>query len=980
MRAHSGLFIRPIRVCASIGLPLSLLAALSAAQSPTYSTFTGFTTSTSVDGQGGWIATNPAWDEEVVDKGGGELVWRVSNAVTSGSFGDQPFAPASDLYAGEAGSTHSLDAAGPVTNRFYASFDISSVTGAPQPGLDVTVSPDDGSGKRQSFLSIEDNGAGIDLEFYDTQGNHPVSNQNGGFVSTDVITGLSYAGVHNIAFDITFVDGNIVDGGGFVYGNDIVKIFVDGVLVHTGTTWESYWWTTTEGQVPPSIQAIDTLLFRLSTPGPGSLSGNGYYIDNVLVSTKCPTDFQGFETDISGWDIFSSPIYFPTRVPSGTDGIPSASGGWHAVASATAGEIPAGNWGGYGGNCGCPSSRCAFAAFPPHGYTTSVDVYLDMSGGFPTDTRFDYSSAINQPDGTHRRDFIFNAGFYTAGDATLPGTGSDRFIVSASNNSGQPPWNPGALPIAITTTGWYTFEQRFYSTAGNVLAVDMIIKDSLGTLVNQWTRSNPTDIIGSTVAGNRYGWFPTNGFDDLAFDNARRFEGGDAELALDVADCQDDAFPGTSGYQIVVELQMLNLTSLVTGFQAFVDYDMGSLSYEGALSSYTGAPFSQHFSSANQADSGSLALDGNVGFSPGTPTDADAVLASLVFTVLTPDCSPSNLILFQTGGSFPTEVSYAGLPLATALTDPAPFTLDDTPPTIGTNANISQPADAQVGGGCDSAVVTFSAPLASDDCTISPSVVCVPPSGSSFPVGITTVTCTATDACLNTAFSTFDVEVTPTNLFTVDVVLTGVTGPVTRCIYFATDGCAPDNIELSFSGFPATFSGDVELPCGALSSLCAKDEQHTKWDTSALALAGTKYATVTPLVLVGGDSDNDGDVDINDVTLFITQYGGLAASGGCPWDGLTRDTDFNDNGLVGSEDYTFLTAAWLTSSSCACPFTGPGGPHTISALPAQRIVTTTLDLEADLDKNGFVDYRDVRRFEQRHGLPDTLSTAMKTRR
>ena len=52
--------------------------------------------------------------------------------------------------------------------------------------------------------------------------------------------------------------------------------------------------------------------------------------------------------------------------------MPSASGGWHAIGSASAGEVPAGNWGGYGGNCDCASTRCAVSEFPPHGYTTSV--------------------------------------------------------------------------------------------------------------------------------------------------------------------------------------------------------------------------------------------------------------------------------------------------------------------------------------------------------------------------------------------------------------------------------------------------------------------------------------------------------------------------------------------------------------------------------------------------------------------------------
>ena len=41
---------------------------------------------------------------------------------------------------------------------------------------------------------------------------------------------------------------------------------------------------------------------------------------------------------------------------------------------------------------------------------------------------------------------------------------------------------------------------------------------TLGT----WVRSDPTDIIGTTVGGNRYGWFVQNEIDDLAIDNSQR--------------------------------------------------------------------------------------------------------------------------------------------------------------------------------------------------------------------------------------------------------------------------------------------------------------------------------------------------------------------------------------------------------------------------------------------------------------------------
>jgi len=221
---------------------------------------------------------------------------------------------------------------------------------------------------------------------------------------------------------------------------------------------------------------------------------------------------NGFETDISGWDVFGGG-FNATRVSSGTNGITSSAGGFHAE-TATA----AGNWGGYGFNAGCASTGCAAGAFQD--YKTSVDIFLDLGGGWADNTRFDFSSAINRPDGNHRRDFIFNAAFFGSGDATGPGAGTDRFVISASNNS-QPgsayAKNPDKAPIAIDASGWYTFMHRFYDDGG-VLAVDMTIMDSGNNAVNSWTLSDPTDLIPAEIGGNRYGWFAFNEFSVLAFD------------------------------------------------------------------------------------------------------------------------------------------------------------------------------------------------------------------------------------------------------------------------------------------------------------------------------------------------------------------------------------------------------------------------------------------------------------------------------
>jgi hypothetical protein len=692
------------------------------------------------------------------------------------------------------------------------------------------------------------------------------------------------------------------------------------------------------------------------------------YRAGMTTTFGCTEDayFNGFEVDTFGWNVFTSPTFDMTRVASGTNGITSASGSFHGEA-----VISAGNWGGYSGVCGCSSSTCAgpVSTFPTGGYVTSIDIYLDVGGGFANDTRFDFSSAINDTTGVHRRDFIFNGAFLDSTDVTPPGAGVDRFVLAASNNSPGFPQG-GVDPVAITATGWYTFQNRFYDAGAGVLACDFMIFDSSGTLVAFWTRSEASDIIGTTVGSNRYGWFSNNDFLFLAFDNAFRTTGPtEGELAVSAADCQDDA-NAAAGYQIEIELEMLSLTGLATGFQAFVEYDAGVLLYRGDLSTYTGSPFSLHISPVLQADDGRLELDGSAGFGdPGTASDA--LLATLVFDVI--GCGSTVPANFEVAGSFPSVLSFLGAPFSTTLTDATAVSLDDTPPVLaGTPADITQAADA---GSCADAVVSWTDPTATDICDPSPTVVCSPASGSLFPVGTTMVTCTATDACGNESTSTFDVTVTATNLVDVVVELSG-SDPASRCIRFGMDSCSATADEtLSFIGSsPAIATTTVEVPCGVWTKICAKDEQHTKWAESPVIIVGSKYVATVSLVLDGGDSDNDGDVDINDVTRFLGHFGGLAAAGGCPWNG-TPDSDFSNNGAVGSEDYTFLVVNWLTASSCPCTIAAGNGRG--GDMRRWIRVTDASSAAADLNGDGRVDVLDVEVFEEEHGLPGALSRRMR---
>jgi len=425
--------------------------------------------------------------------------------------------------------------------------------------------------------------------------------------------------------------------------------------------------------------------------------------------------------------------------------------------------------------------------------------------------------------------------------------------------------------------------------------------------------------------------------------------------------------------QIEVELHARDLLCPTTGYQAFLTYPTAELAYRGDLSAYGPGPLSLHIQPLVTAEvaTGELRLDGSVAFGAGA-TEADELLATLVFDVVS-DCSTVT-VDFDPGQVFASELSAFGEALPTLLVDTPAFQVDPTPPVLsGCPPDLVQPADAGIGDGCTGAVVSFAAPTALDDCDGFVPVTCTPPSGSVFPVGTTVVVCEADDLCGNTASCTFDVTVTATNLVELDVRLDAVSQAATRCIQLVPDDCGSGlEVSLAFDG-TGLFSGVVELPCGPWTNLCAKDRQHTLWDSSGLVLSGdgTRWVATSELLLEGGDTDDDGNVDINDVTFFMIHFGDLAASGGCPWDG-TRDADFDLNGAMGSEDYAFLSSNWLTATACPCSFAL--GPHRSKrTLP----VRSAAEAAVDFDGNGRIDFADVELFEAHHELSGTLSRRMR---
>jgi hypothetical protein len=231
--------------------------------------------------------------------GFGSQSLRISNAVTSGCFGDMTFAKSLVNAVGEVGATAGSFSEGTRQTHFETQFAIAStVPGAQQPGLFMSTSPDRGDGSRMSYVGFEDVAAGIDIIFYDVQGTTNPAN----FVLTDLGT-YDRSVPHTVKLVMDVVDGP---------SNDVVKVYIDGVLIHTGTSWENYYRYDSEASAEQSPRIVKTVIFRTGGTAAPANAGNGFLVDNysalsgpVLVGP--PTDKNQCKKD--GWKVFNNPTF-----------------------------------------------------------------------------------------------------------------------------------------------------------------------------------------------------------------------------------------------------------------------------------------------------------------------------------------------------------------------------------------------------------------------------------------------------------------------------------------------------------------------------------------------------------------------------------------------------------------------------------------------------------------------------------------------
>ncbi len=238
--------------------------------------------------------------------------------------------------------------------------------------------------------------------------------------------------------------------------------------------------------------------------------------------------------------------------------------------------------------------------------------------------------------------------------------------------------------------------------------------------------------------------------------------------------------------------------------------------------------------------------------------------------------------------------------------------------------------------------VTFTNPGATD-ASLPVTVACLPVSGSSFAVGTTTVTCTATDSApaLNSTTATFqvgvvyvapvvatstDISITPVSLpagvvgTAYSQVLTASSSSLGTLDWSIASGTLPAGLTFATTsatilGTPTTngiFDFVISLINGNISSTT---QGYTLTVTNPVTPTPTPAPTPSPAVSSGGggggggiissskkgDINRDGKIDILDLVLMMSFWAKLPVDGG---------SDLNSDGNVGILDYVLLMANW----------------------------------------------------------------------
>ncbi len=492
--------------------------------SPAYNTGT-------IDGQNGWMSTG-AYDQAVTTEsaagtapsffGFGSQTWQISDAVNSGSFGDQPLTPQTADQSGETdaqGASNNGDVAGATHGYWNSSFDFADA-GNPaglQANLHVTVSPESGNGAtagaRMSFISIDDcdstprpNPNPPSTATYECDGTTPGLQVNfqdyedapvGDFVIHHVATGLNRTVPHHVSIRMWFFEGP---------NNDVVQVCVDNTMCTTGHSWEDYYRSGANGPDQTNPSRVDRLLFRLHNPDTGdaaqpSHAGNGLFIDNLQMASQ---NYSGAAFSVAG----------PSSVLEGTGGTTTAN--YNVTLSEALPFTTTVHYATADGTAKAPSDYTATSGmltFPPG--VTSMPVAVSINPDSVDETNETYSLNLSSPNSIGLAPGLQSFPQYAAIDTgSKTTTIVDDDSTLRINDQSQLEGNSGTTPMTFTVTldnaspltvtvhyqtvnGSATSPSDFVATSGTVTFAPGVTSQPITVLIKGDTRpeSNENFIV-----------------------------------------------------------------------------------------------------------------------------------------------------------------------------------------------------------------------------------------------------------------------------------------------------------------------------------------------------------------------------------------------------------------------------------------------------------------------------------------------------